>query len=99
VYGEEIHKEELRGGTLLGDREKVTAFAGHVKMREDYIEHTVDLVTSQRVVVLLMTSYLPWVFLGLGLLLLALALHVEARGRRAGGPGAEEPVTSEPVTA
>jgi hypothetical protein len=99
VYGEEIHKEELRGGTLLGDREKVTAFAGHVKMREDYIDHTVDLVTSQRVVVLLMTSYLPWGFLGLGLLLLALALYVEARGRRARGPGAEEPVTSEPVTA
>ncbi|MDX3645489.1 DUF3068 domain-containing protein [Streptomyces sp. MB09-02B] len=99
VYGEEIHKEELRGGTLLGDREKVTAFAGHVKMREDYIEHTVDMVTSQRLLVLLMTSYLPWGFLGLGLLLLALALYVEARGRRPGAPQSAKPPASEPVNA
>ncbi|AXE85174.1 DUF3068 domain-containing protein [Streptomyces sp. Go-475] len=84
VYGEELHKEELRGGTLLGDRDKVTAFAGHVKMREDYIEHTVDLVKSQRLLILLMTSWLPWGSLTLGVLLLALALYVEARGRRAG---------------
>ncbi|MGW0707656.1 DUF3068 domain-containing protein [Streptomyces sp. NPDC002643] len=99
VYGEEIHKEELRGGSLLGDREKVTAFAGHVKMREDFIEHTVDLVKSQRVYVLLLTSYLPWGSLGLGILLLALALYVEARGR---GPGAAEPTkppAPEPVSA
>ncbi|UJV44324.1 DUF3068 domain-containing protein [Streptomyces sp. AMCC400023] len=99
VYGEEIHKEELRGGTLLGDREKVTAFAGHVKMREDYIEHTVDLVKSQRLPVLLMTSYLPWGFLGLGLLLLALSLYVEARGRRPGAPQSAKPPASEPVNA
>jgi hypothetical protein len=94
VYGEEIHKEELRGGTLLGDRDKVTAFAGHVKMREDYIAHTVDLVKSQRLLVLLMTSYLPWGFLTLGVLLLALALYLEARSRRPSGPAptaAEEP--------
>ncbi|WNZ12404.1 DUF3068 domain-containing protein [Streptomyces sp. 11x1] len=99
VYGEEIHKEELRGGTLLGDREKVTAFAGHVKMREDYIEHTVDLVESQRLLVLLMTSYLPWGFLGLGLLLLALSLYVEAHGRRPGEPESARPPASEPVNA
>ncbi|MFJ7333872.1 DUF3068 domain-containing protein [Streptomyces sp. NPDC101116] len=86
VYGEEIHKEELRGGTLLGDRDKVTAFAGHVKMREDYLTHTVDLVKSQRLLVLLMTSYLPWGFLALGVLLAALALCLEARARRRSGP-------------
>lgn len=86
VYGEEIQKNELRGGTLLGDRDKVTVFAGHVKMREDYIRHTVDLVKSQRVLVLLMTSYLPWGFLGLGLFLLALSLWLEARSRRPGDP-------------
>ncbi|MFD8234457.1 DUF3068 domain-containing protein [Streptomyces sp. NPDC059696] len=94
VYGEEIHKEELRGGTLLGDRDKVTAFAGHVKMREDYITHTVDLVKSQRLLVLLMTSYLPWGLPALGVLLLALALYLEARARRSSGPSrtaAEEP--------
>ncbi|MEU5889949.1 DUF3068 domain-containing protein [Streptomyces sp. NPDC047461] len=99
VYGEEIHKEELRGGTLLGDRDKVTAFAGHVKMREDYIEHTVDLVKSNRTLVLLMTSYLPWGFATLGVLLLALALYLEARSRR---PDEPEPATDsapEPVTA
>ena len=96
VYGEEIHKEELRGGTLLGGREKVTAFAGHVKMREDYIEHTVDLVKSNRLLVLLMTSYLPWGFLTLGVLLLVLALWLEARSRRPAPAKAEQP---QPVTA
>ncbi|MFE0456114.1 DUF3068 domain-containing protein [Streptomyces sp. NPDC058914] len=96
VYGEEIHKEELRGGTLLGDRDKVTAFAGHVKMREDYLEHTVDLVKSNRTLVLLMTSHLPWGFLLLGALLLALSLCLEARGRR---PDEPSPAAPEPVTA
>ncbi|MFF7165288.1 DUF3068 domain-containing protein [Streptomyces sp. NPDC008086] len=99
VYGEEIHKEELRGGTLLGGRDKVTAFAGHVKMREDYIESTVELVKSNRTLVLLMTSYLPWGFLALGLLLLALALYLEARGRRPGDPEPTKDSEPEPVTA
>ncbi|MFI1567358.1 DUF3068 domain-containing protein [Streptomyces sp. NPDC020490] len=97
VYGEEIHREELRGGTLLGGREKVTAFAGHVKMREDYIEHTVALVKSNRTLVLLMTSYLPWGFLALGTLLLALSLSLEARGRRPAGPEPADPAP-QPVT-
>ncbi|MFI6010519.1 DUF3068 domain-containing protein [Streptomyces sp. NPDC051243] len=99
VYGEEIHKEELRGGTLLGDRDKVTAFAGHVKMREDYIDYTVDLVKSNRTLVLLMTSYLPWGFLTLGVLLLALSLYLEARGRRPGDPKPAQDTEPEPVTA
>jgi hypothetical protein len=96
VYGEEIQKNELRGGTLLGGRDKVTVFAGHVKMREDYIESTVDLVKSQRVLVLLLTSYLPWGFLGLGVLLLALSLWLEARGRRRSGPGPTATTGPEP---
>ncbi|WP_369217356.1 DUF3068 domain-containing protein [Streptomyces flavofungini] len=99
VYGEEIQKNELRGGTLLGGRDKVTVFAGHVKMREDYIESTVDLVTSQRVLVLLLTAYLPWGFLGLGLLLLALSLWLEARGRGPGGPGPTAASDPEPEPA
>ncbi|MGP3921740.1 DUF3068 domain-containing protein [Streptomyces sp. 8N616] len=102
VNGQEIHKEELRGGTLLGDRDKVTAFAGHVKMREDYIDYTADLVKSQRQLVLLMTSHLPWGFLGFGAGLLALALVLEARSRRRGGPGAasgERTPEPEPVNA
>ncbi|MEU9050978.1 DUF3068 domain-containing protein [Streptomyces sp. NPDC048384] len=99
VYGEEIHKEELRGGTLLGDRDKVTAFAGHVKMREDYIVSTVDLVKSNRALVLLLTSYLPWGFLALGLLLLALSLYLEARSRRPGDPEPTKDTEPEPVSA
>ncbi|MER6133505.1 DUF3068 domain-containing protein [Streptomyces sp. NPDC001815] len=99
VYGEEIHKEELRGGSLLGDRDKVTAFAGHVKMREDYIRSTVDLVKSQRLLVLLMTSYLPWGFLVLGIGLLSLSLYLEARGRRPGDPSPTGPREQEPVSA
>ncbi|MBV1942863.1 DUF3068 domain-containing protein [Streptomyces sp. BV286] len=99
VYGEEIHKEELRGGSLLGDRDKVTAFAGHVKMREDYIRSTVDLVKSQRLLVLLMTSYLPWGFLALGIGLLSLSLYLEARGRRPGDPSPTGPREQEPVSA
>ncbi|MFE9018161.1 DUF3068 domain-containing protein [Streptomyces sp. NPDC007808] len=99
VYGEEIHKEELRGGTLLGGRDRVTAFAGHVKMREDYIDHTVDLVKSHRTPVLLMTSYLPWGFLTLAVLLLSLALYLEARGRRPGDAKPAQDAEPEPVTA
>lgn len=99
VYGEEIHREELRGGTLLGGRDKVTAFAGHVKMREDYIEHTVDLVRSNRTLVLLLTSYLPRGFLALGVLLFALSLALEARGRRPAGPAPAAESEPEPVSA
>jgi hypothetical protein len=44
VNGEEVHKEEMR--YTDGKRKPVTAFAGDVKMREDYIEHTVALVKS-----------------------------------------------------
>ncbi|MGK5698018.1 DUF3068 domain-containing protein [Streptomyces sp. URMC 128] len=99
VYGEELHKEELRGGTLLGDRDKVTAFAGHVKMREDYITHTVDLVKSQRLLILLLTSGLPWGSLAVGVLLLALALYLEARGRRPSGPAPTDAEEPSPVSA
>ncbi|MFF0227554.1 DUF3068 domain-containing protein [Streptomyces sp. NPDC004629] len=99
VYGEEIHKEELRGGTLLGGRDRVTAFAGHVKMREDYIAHTVSLVKDNRTVVLLLTSYLPWGFLSLGVLLLIPSLYLEARGRRPEEPARADASEPEPVSA
>ncbi|MFE2975303.1 DUF3068 domain-containing protein [Streptomyces sp. NPDC059258] len=86
VNGEEIHTEELRDAKKMGmSEDTVTAFSGHVKMREDYIVDTVDLVKSQRFLVLLLTSYLPWGFLGLGIGLLALALWLEARSRRPDG--------------
>ncbi|MET8243576.1 DUF3068 domain-containing protein [Streptomyces sp. NPDC005202] len=99
VYGEETHKEELRGSTLLGSRDRVTAFAGHVKMREDYIRHTVNLVKSRRQLVLLMASYLPWGFLVLGALLLSLSLWLEARSRRPAGPAPAQSTEPEPVSA
>ncbi|MEU9448367.1 DUF3068 domain-containing protein [Streptomyces sp. NPDC048277] len=99
VYGEELHKEELRGGTLLGGRAKVTAFAGDVKMREDYIEHTVALVKHNRTIVLLLTSYLPWGFLSLGIALLALSLCLEALSRRPADPQPAESAIPEPVSA
>ncbi|MFH8884997.1 DUF3068 domain-containing protein [Streptomyces californicus] len=87
VNGEEIHREELRDAKKMGmSKDTVTAFSGHVKMREDYIEDTVELVKSQRVLVLLLTSYLPWGFLGLGAGLLTLALWLEARTRPPRGP-------------
>ncbi|MFE9610553.1 DUF3068 domain-containing protein [Streptomyces sp. NPDC006012] len=99
VYGEELHKEELRGGTLLGGRDKVTAFAGDVKMREDYIESTVSMVEKNRTVVLLLTSYLPWGCLTLGAVLLVLALWLEARGRRPGEPAPADVAEPAPVGA
>lgn len=77
----------------------MTAFAGHVKMREDYIRSTVDLVKSQRLLVLLMTSYLPWGFLILGAGLLSLSLYLEARSRRPGDPTPTETREPEPVSA
>lgn len=83
VNGEEVHREELR--YTDGKQQPVTVFAGDVKMREDYIAHTVALVKSQRRLVLLMTSYLPWGFLFLGAALLSLSLVLEARGRRLSG--------------
>ncbi|MFE7619512.1 DUF3068 domain-containing protein [Streptomyces sp. NPDC057496] len=86
VNGEEIHKEELRNAKSLGlSEETVTVFAGHVKMRPDYVASTVDLVKSQRLLILLLTSYLPWGFLVLGAALFALALWLEARSRRSDG--------------
>ncbi|WP_314222542.1 DUF3068 domain-containing protein [Streptomyces zaehneri] len=99
VYGEEIHREELRGGTLLGGRAKVTAFAGHVKMREDYIEHTVSVIKANRTLVLLLTAYLPWGLLLLGVLTMCLSLYLEARSRRPDEPTAADPVAPRPVTA
>ncbi|MFI5791803.1 DUF3068 domain-containing protein [Streptomyces sp. NPDC051677] len=99
VYAEENHQEELRGGSLLGGRAKVTAFAGHVKMRDDFADHTLSVVKSNRTLVLLLTSYLPWSFLLLGILLLSLSLYLEARSRRPARPAPAEPAQPASVTA
>ncbi|HEY9371162.1 DUF3068 domain-containing protein [Streptomyces sp.] len=85
VNGEEIHQEEMRDAKKMLGKDKVTAFSGHVKMREDYIVSTVELVESNRLIVLMLVSYLPWSFTVLAVLLLALALWLEARARRPRG--------------
>ncbi|MEU7165896.1 DUF3068 domain-containing protein [Streptomyces morookaense] len=84
VNGEEDHREELRW-TGHPEKQPITAFAGHVAMRPDYVDSTVALVSSQRQLVLLLTTYLPWGLpvLGAALLALALVLEIRARNRRA----------------
>ncbi|MFE5299124.1 DUF3068 domain-containing protein [Streptomyces sp. NPDC056632] len=98
VNGEEIHKEELRNARALMGQDTVTVFAGHVKMREDYIAYVVDLVRSNRLMVLMLVSYLPWTFTVLALLLLALSLWLEARSRRpASAPGTDPGLAAGPA--
>ncbi|MET7932283.1 hypothetical protein [Streptomyces sp. NPDC005322] len=55
-------------------------------MREDYIAHTVALVTFQRRLILALATFLPWGLLTLGTLLGRLALLPEARGGRPAPP-------------
>ncbi|QES50663.1 DUF3068 domain-containing protein [Streptomyces venezuelae] len=88
VNGEQIMDQELRGGIAAGgEGGKLTAFSGHVKMREDYVRHTVDLVSANRIKVLTLHTYAP-IGLGVtGLGLFGLALWLEARSRRAAAAG------------
>ncbi|NLU67542.1 DUF3068 domain-containing protein [Streptomyces sp. HNM0574] len=96
VNGEELHKEEMRW-TGNPDKEPLTAFAGHVKMRPDFLADTVEMVSAQRQLVLLLTTYLPWGFLGLGAGALTLSLVLEARGRRPDEPGPAPEPAPEPA--
>ncbi|MFJ7154897.1 DUF3068 domain-containing protein [Streptomyces sp. NPDC101118] len=84
VNGEEVHTEELRGGQLAGNApdQRLVVFDGHVKMREDYVRHTVDLVAENRTMVLTLHTYAPAGLALAGAGLLALALWLEARARR-----------------
>ncbi|GEB51702.1 MULTISPECIES: DUF3068 domain-containing protein [Streptomyces] len=84
--GQEIHREEMRWKGQP-DKEPLTAFSGHVKMRPDFQQAAQDLVRSQRQLVLALTSYLPWGFLALGAVLLTVSLVLEHRSRRPGAPG------------
>ncbi|MFI9718841.1 DUF3068 domain-containing protein [Streptomyces sp. NPDC052396] len=81
VNGEELHREEMRW-TGHPEKKPITAFAGHVKMRPDYVDSLVRLVKSQRQLLLLLTDYLPWGSAGLGAALLLTALVLEGRARR-----------------
>ena len=89
VNGEEQHKEEMRWKGKP-DKKPLTAFAGHVKIRPDFLDSTVDMVKSQRQLVLLLTTYLPWGFLALGGGLLTLSLLLEARSRRPADPAEDD---------
>ncbi|MEV6649657.1 DUF3068 domain-containing protein [Streptomyces sp. NPDC051219] len=99
VRGEEIHREELRNASTLLGMEKATAFAGHVKMRDDYLDHTVALVKSNRTKLMAMRTYLPAAFLLLGGGLLTLSLYLEARSRRPGEPTGQPDPAPQPVSA
>ncbi|ALO93180.1 hypothetical protein SHL15_2020 [Streptomyces hygroscopicus subsp. limoneus] len=70
-----------------------------MRVREDYIDHTVALVRHNRTLVLALTSYVPWGSLGLGPLLLALSLWLEARARRPQDPAGTRTQEPEPVSA
>lgn len=84
VNAEQEIRQEMRGGIAAsGPEGKLTAFAGHVKMREDYARHTLDLVAANRTKVLALHTYAPTGLAACALLLLGLALWLEARGRRA----------------
>lgn len=83
VNGEEIHKEELRNAKALMGRDTLTVFEGHVKMREDYLRSVGELVSANRLSVLMLVSYGPWGLTFLALVLLSLSLWLEARSRRA----------------
>ncbi|MEU1375627.1 DUF3068 domain-containing protein [Streptomyces triculaminicus] len=86
VNGEEIHREELRW-TGHPEKKPLTAFAGHVKIRPDYVADTVATVKAQRRLVLLLARDLPLGLIALGVMLLAAALVLEARDRRAPATG------------
>ncbi|MFJ7266016.1 DUF3068 domain-containing protein [Streptomyces sp. NPDC099050] len=93
VNAEQEIQQEMRGGSIAGSAPdgRLTVFAGHVKIREDYSDHTVDLVKSNRTMVLALHTYAPIGLAAGGLALFALALWLEARGRR---PREEEPFTA-----
>ncbi|MEU6861891.1 DUF3068 domain-containing protein [Streptomyces sp. NPDC046876] len=87
VNAEQVIEQEMRGGIAAGAPEgRLTVFAGHVRMREDYGRHTLALVKSNRTKVLALHTYAPAGLAAGGLVLLGLALWLEARGRR--GPTA-----------
>ncbi|MFD7627238.1 DUF3068 domain-containing protein [Streptomyces sp. NPDC059851] len=98
VNAEQVVEQEMRGGIAAGAPEgRLTVFAGHVKMREDYSRYTVDLVRSNRTKVLALHTYAPAGLAAAGLALLGAALWLEARGRRAAvgaGAGAGEEVSA-----
>ncbi|MFJ6795868.1 DUF3068 domain-containing protein [Streptomyces sp. NPDC091268] len=94
VNAEQVIQQEMRGGIASGGPDgKLTVFAGHVKMREDYARHTLDLVKSNRTKVLALHTYAPIGLAAGGLALFGCALWLEARGRRgddAEGSGRED---------
>ncbi len=93
VNAEQEIQQEMRGGSIAGSAPdgKLTVFAGHVKIREDYSDYTVDLVKSNRIMVLALHTYAPIGLAAGGLALFGLALLLEARTRR---PEREGPLSA-----
>ncbi|WP_328298052.1 DUF3068 domain-containing protein [Streptomyces sp. NBC_00435] len=93
VNAEQEIQQEMRGGSIAAAApdSRLTVFAGHVKMREDYSDYTVDLVRANRTKVLALHTYAPAGLAAGGLALFGLALWLEARGRR---PRDEEPFSA-----
>ncbi|MFJ2825163.1 DUF3068 domain-containing protein [Streptomyces toxytricini] len=84
VNAEQVIEQEMRGGIAASAPEgRLTVFAGHVRMREDYSRHTVALVAANRWKVLALRTYAPAGLAAAGLVLLGAALWREARGRQA----------------
>jgi hypothetical protein len=81
VNGEEQHHEELRFAAGSG-RAPITVFEGDVKIRPDYLDATFKTVSSQRQLVLGLSTYVPWGAPILGAVLLGFAFLFEVRGRR-----------------
>lgn len=93
VNAEQEIQQEMRGGSIAGSAPdgKLTVFAGHVKIREDYSDYTVDLVKSNRIKVLALHTYAPIGLAAGGLALFGFALLLEARSRR---PEREGPLSA-----
>ncbi|MFD3543752.1 DUF3068 domain-containing protein [Streptomyces sp. NPDC058662] len=90
VNAEQDIQQEMRGGIAAsGPDGRLTAFAGHVTMREDYSDHTVALVKANRTKVLALHTYAPLGLTGAGIVLLGCALWLEARGRGRRAPDEE----------
>ncbi|WP_051943237.1 DUF3068 domain-containing protein [Streptacidiphilus rugosus] len=91
VDGEELHNEQLRFPASSG-MAPVTIFSGDVKIRPDFRASALALVKSQRTLVLMLSTYLPWGLPTLGVVLLGLAFVAEGRARRRARPLGSTPV-------
>jgi hypothetical protein len=91
LQGTEQHDEEMRFAAAAGQPAKppVTIFKGYVHIRPDFLASTDALVKKERTLVLALSAYVPWGMGAAALLVLALALWLEARDRLRRAPAGE----------